>query len=384
MAVEWGAETARFIRQRAEFNGKDFSMGLGIRGRLFLICIGLAVGPLAAAGIILAVLAQSADTPVSMQTVWIVMLITAAASAGTALLLGTLIARRIVQPIQDLTEAAGAIGDGDLAPRSLIPSNDEIGMLTGTFNHMARQWRDRISDLHRRTAEQTKALATFREISRLSATLEEKQLAAEVADRVQKTLRIHHALIYFYDAAGENLILAGGTGEAGRRMLAEGYKIPKGKGPAGRAAESNAPVLLGDVSKDTDRPVHPLLPKTKSEAAVPIAAGERVLGVLDVQQNIVNGITPADVEALQSIAEQVALAARKTREPAPERRQAEREALIASISQKIRETASAEDALRTAALELGRALGSGEARIAVSAIPPSSRAEAGADSPAGK
>lgn len=364
-------------------------MGLGIRGRLFLICIGLAIGPLAAAAIVLAVLAQSADAPVSPQTVWIVLLITAAASAGIALLMGALIARRIVQPVQDLTEAAGAIGDGDLAPRSLIPSDDEIGMLTGTFNHMARQWRDRISDLHRRAAEQTKALATFREISRLSATLEEKQLAAEVADRVQKTLRIHHALIYFYDEAGENLILAGGSGEAGRRMLAEGHKIPKGKGPAGRAAESNAPVLLGDVSKDSDRPVHPLLPKIKSEAAVPIAAGERVLGVLDVQQNILNGITPADVEALQSIAEQVALAARKTREPAPERRQAEREALIASICQKIRETASAEDALRVAALELGRALGSGEARVAVSVSPPSSRAEAEADaanrdSPAGK
>jgi nitrate/nitrite-specific signal transduction histidine kinase len=359
-------------------------MGFGIRGRLFLVCLGLAVGPPAAAAVILAALAQSAGAPVSPQTVWIVLLITAAASAGIALLLGALIVRRIVQPIRDLTGAAGAIGDGDLAPRNLIPSNDEIGMLTGTFNHMARQVRDRIGDLQRRAAEQTKALATFREISRLSATLEEKQLAAEVVDRVQKTLRIHHALIYLYDEAGENLILAGGTGEVGRRMLAEGHKLPKGKGPAGRAAESNAPVLLGDVSKDPDRPVHPLLPKTKSEAAVPIAAGERVLGVLDVQQNIANGITPADVEALQSIAEQVALAARKTREPAPERRQAEREALIASISRKIRGTASAEDALRTAALELGLALGSGEARIAVSAIPPSSRTEAGADSPAGK
>jgi putative methionine-R-sulfoxide reductase with GAF domain len=380
MAVEWRTGTAANLRRETERRRKVFSMGLGIRGRIFLICTVLAIVPLAAAGVVLAAMARSADEPLPMSAVWTVLLVTAVASAGTAVLLGAITARRIVRPIQDLTEAASAIGDGDLAPRTLPPTNDEIGMLTGTFNHMARQWRVRIGDLHRRSAEQTKALATFREISRLSAMLEEKQLAAEVVERAQKALRLHHAHIYFYDAAGENLILTGATGEDGRRMLAEGYRIPRGKGPAGRAAESNAPVLLGDVSQDPDRPADPPLPKTRSEAAVPIAAGERVLGVLDVQQNIIDGITPADIEALQSIAEQVALAVRKTRGQTPHRRQAEREALIASVNQKIRETTSVEDALRVAASELGRALGEGEARIVVSAAPPESRAETEADS----
>jgi nitrate/nitrite-specific signal transduction histidine kinase len=356
-------------------------MGHSIRGRLILAFIGLAVGPLLVVAIILALLSyispQQAPTGVSDPTInlVIVTLILAVVMAGIAGVLGILFARRIIEPIQTLTEAAGAMGSGDLSARPLIPSDDEIGILAGTFNSTARQLRDRIGTLEHRVAEQTKALATFREISRLSAMLEEKQLVTEVVERVQKAFHYYHAQIFFYDETGENLILAGGTGEAGQKLLVEGHTVPKGKGPVGRAAESNTPVLIGDTSHDPGALPNPILPKTRSEAAVPIAAGDQVLGVLDVQQNITNGMTQADVVLLQSIANQMALAVRKTRAYSPDRHQAEREALIASIDQKIRETTSVENALRVAALELGRALGSRETRIVISAHPLADEAE---------
>lgn len=343
----------------------------------------MAIGPLLVIGMILAWLnytsiQQQALTggPAPAGTLVIVTLILAVVMAGIAGALGFLFARRILRPIEALTEAAEAIGAGDLSARPLTPSDDEIGILAGTFNSMARQYRDRIGTLEHRVAEQTKALATFREISRLSAMLEEKELVKEVLERVQKAFHYYHAQIYFYDETGENLILAGGTGEAGQKMLAEGHKVPKGKGPVGRAAESNTPILIGDTAHDPGALPNPLLPKTRSEAAVPIAAGDQVLGVLDVQQNIVNGISPADASLLQSVANQMALAVRKARAYTPDRHQAEREALIASINQKIQETTTAEDALQVAVLELGRALGSKQTRIELWAPPQAGPAEA--------
>ena len=44
--------------------------------------------------------------------------------------------------------------------------------------------------------------------------------------------------------------MAGGTGEAGQTMLANGHRIPKGKGLVGSAAETNTSVLVSDVSQD--------------------------------------------------------------------------------------------------------------------------------------
>jgi PAS domain S-box-containing protein len=50
-----------------------------------------------------------------------------------------------------------------------------------------------------------------------------------------------------------------------------------------------------------------LLPDTKAEAAIPIVLGAKVLGVLDVQDNVKNDINPEDITLLESLAGQVAI-----------------------------------------------------------------------------
>jgi len=118
----------------------------------------------------------------------------------------------------------------------------------------------------------------------------------------------------FYDGANQNLVMAGGTGEAGEKMLAQFHKITKGRGLVGRAAESNKPILVSDTSQNPEWLPNPLLPETKSEVTIPISIGDKVVGVLDVQQNIVNGLKQEDVDSLQSIANQVAVALQNIRQ----------------------------------------------------------------------
>ncbi len=239
------------------------------------------------------------------------------------------------------------------AVNQLQISNHELQQLSGS--------------LEQRVADRAKALTTSAEVSRrLAFVTNTRQLAKEVVEQVQSAFHYYHAHIYFVDAESKDLVMAGGTGEAGATMLAREHKIPNGRGLVGRAASTNTAILVPDVTKEEGWLPNPLLPETRSEAAVPIAIGDQVLGVLDVQQNVVNGLSEDDISLLQSLAGQVAITYQNARTFEETTAKAEREALINTIGQKIQRAPTVEDTLKIAIRELGMALGASSVKINVS------------------
>jgi signal transduction histidine kinase len=117
------------------------------------------------------------------------------------------------------------------------------------------------------------------------------------------------------DEEGQNLVLAAGAGEPGQIMKTIGHTIPLGREHSlvARAARTRQGVISNDVTQEPDFLPHPLLPETKSELALPLIVGDRVIGVLDVQASITGRFTGEDMRVKTALADQIAVAVENAR-----------------------------------------------------------------------
>ncbi len=299
-------------------------------------------------------------------------------SAGIGLLVGGVgigIARPadIAAPIRDiysllylLLSALMTIG---LLLVALFAQRRDSQTLLRRARELTRALNIERTQLEQRVIERTRALETSATISRqLSTILDRGQLVREVVEQLRVAFAYYHVHIYLWDEAGQALKMAGGTGEAGQAMLVMGHTLLPDQGLVGRAFTTNTPVVVPDVSREPGWLSNRLLPDTQSEIAVPINYGDEVLGVLDAQDNEVNGLGQQDSQLLQTIAGQLAVALRNARLVAQIQQEAEQAALINTINQKIAQTIDMDGAIRVALVELSRALEAGGAAVRLDAM----------------
>ncbi len=214
--------------------------------------------------------------------------------------------------------------------------------------------------LAQRVNDGTRILAMTAELSRdLTTILDQTTLVGEIARRVQAAFGFFYVHIYLLDGGTGILRRAGGAGATGRAPLLGRHEVPISQGLVGRAARLNQPVHVPDVRAEPEWLANQSLPETRAEIAVPIALGERVLGVLDVQQDRAGAFQTDDVEMLQTIANQAAVALRNAGLYEQALRHAEQEAVINRIGRRLHGIMDRHSLLQTLAHELGRELGFG-------------------------
>lgn len=266
------------------------------------------------------------------------------------------VAQTIANPIVRLTAVARQIAEGDMAAEAKVETGDEIGQLADTFNQMTSRLRQTLVSLNERASQ----LATVAEVGTATSTiLETKRLLQEVVDLTKERFDLYHSHIYLLDEAGKNLVLAAGAGEPGRQMLAKGLTIPldREQSLVARAARERKGVTVNDVTQSPDFLPNPLLPDTHSELAAPMIVAGNVIGVFDIQSDQVGRFTDADVNIQTTLAAQLATSIQNVRSFERAKMQAEFEAHVSAISQKIQRSTSIEDTLQTAIREVGLALG---------------------------
>ena len=153
-------------------------------------------------------------------------------------------------------------------------------------------------------------LAASSEIGRLvTSTLDLNTIFTRTVNLISERFGFYFAGIYIIEETGFNAILREATGEAGEKMKAQGYSIVVGSNSViGKVAESIEPTLVNDTDIEPLYVPNPFLLDTRSEVAIPLRIGTRIVGVIDIQSTQVQAFTQDDLSVLQSLADQVAVA----------------------------------------------------------------------------
>ncbi len=235
-------------------------------------------------------------------------------SLGLVLGLGGLLAyffgRRVARSAQTLLGVMRRFEAGDLDVRAPVPGEDEFSQLGAGFNALADRLADLVANLEKRVAERTRDLSITADIGRaITARPDPRSLMNEVVELIRQRFGFYHAQVFLLDESGEMAVLAASTGPAGHELLARGHALPVGsQSVIGQVTARGEPIVASDT--DTS-PVHrrnELLPDTRSEMALPMRIGDRVIGALDVQ-SVAPDVFDEDVVAVfQIMADQLAVA----------------------------------------------------------------------------
>lgn len=208
--------------------------------------------------------------------------------------------------------------DGRLIPieGSNSPIVDANGVVIGFLGlHKDITERKQAQEIIAKRATQLEAVATLSTTA--STLLDPDKLLQSVVDLTKEHFGLYHAHVYLADESWNTLLLAAGAGEVGRQMVAEGWNISidHEQSIVASAARGRESVIANDVVRDANSAFlsNQLLPDTRSEMAVPMIVGEKLLGVFDVQANMAGYFSEEDANIYTTLAAQVAVALQNAR-----------------------------------------------------------------------
>ena len=190
----------------------------------------------------------------------------------------------------------------------LRASNAQLAELRDALEQRVQE---RTAALEKRAAQ----LQTVSTVARTIAALKDlDSLLPEITRLVSEQFGFYHTGIFLIDDSNEHAILQAANSEGGRRMLNRHHQLRlDATSIVGYATSRGEPRIALDVGADAVFFNNPDLPETRSEMALPLQAGGRTIGALDVQSTKTNAFSQEDINVLNTLADQVAIAIENAR-----------------------------------------------------------------------
>jgi GAF domain-containing protein/HAMP domain-containing protein len=234
-----------------------------------------------------------------------------------AIALAIYLGNTLTAPVISLTQTAQEAAQGNLSVRSNVTTNDEIGVLANTFNLMTSQLSEQIRTLDQRVSERTREVESqalrvrsAAEIARdISSAPNLNELLVRSSELIVDRFKFYHAGIFLLDDKKEYAVLRASPTEAGKQLIANSHRLRVGEqGIVGRVAATGEARIALDTGADAIYFNNPFLPTTRSEMALPLKTSNEIIGVLDIQSDQPQAFAQEDIDILQVMADQLAIA----------------------------------------------------------------------------
>jgi GAF domain-containing protein/HAMP domain-containing protein len=235
-----------------------------------------------------AVVHQDSDQALSPVDALVTSSIAVAMGVTLLVILGALmLSKTLSGPIERLTQTAQAISQGQLDVRANVESRDETGQLAFAFNTMADQLQNSIRVLETQVKERTADVLASLEVGQQASTIRNvDELLPTITEFIRDRFNLYYTQIYLIDEERTSLQLHSGTGKVGQELLAAHHHLPlDGISLVATAARNAEYVFVADTEDSDIHQPNPLLPRTRSELAIPLILEDTVIGVLDMQSD---------------------------------------------------------------------------------------------------
>jgi GAF domain-containing protein len=168
--------------------------------------------------------------------------------------------------------------------------------------------------LEQRINARTEQLRASADVGRAAVSiLDTNQLLIEIVNLITDRFGFYYAAVFLADVTGKWAVLREATGESGRTLKERQHQLEiGGQSMVGTVMRTRKARIALDVGDEAVRFANPRLPDTRSEIALPLVVGTRVIGALDVQSTQMAAIDEASAAVLQSMADQIAIALSNT------------------------------------------------------------------------
>jgi PAS domain S-box-containing protein len=192
--------------------------------------------------------------------------------------------------------------------KSKVPLYDQNGQAIGLLGISTNITDTKNAEgLIERRNQQLRAAAEIAKDASAASHVEE--LLTKTVALIQRSFGFYHVAVYLLDPLGEYALLRQAIGPAAEELKRVGFKVAIGsQSVVGRAATMPQPLEIKDVTQVPYYFPEPLLQNTKSELAIPLKAGQDIIGVLDVQSEQANAFSDEETTALQLLANQLSIA----------------------------------------------------------------------------